>query len=63
MDNHAFRLKSQSRNIEAISLMERGFKLQKGVLGLKHPDTEILLEALQGWQDRLVIRLPSAISI
>lgn len=63
MDNHAFGLKSQSRNKKAISLMERGFKLQKGVLGLKHPDTEIVLKALQEWQDRLLIRLPSAISI
>ena len=42
--------KSQSRNGEAISLMEMCFQLQKQIVGPHHPDTESSLEALNECQ-------------
>lgn len=52
MNNLAFTLKSQSRNEDAISLMERCYGLWKQVLDPKYPDAETSLEALHVWQDR-----------
>ena len=50
MGNLAMTLRSQSRNKEAISLMETCFQLQERVLGRHHPDTESRLETLTEWQ-------------
>ena len=48
--NLAFTLKSQNRNEEAISLMEKCCRPRKRILGSHHPDTESSLEALTQWQ-------------
>lgn len=50
INNLAFTLKSQSRNKEAISLMETCFQLRERILGCYHPNTKISLKALNKWQ-------------
>ena len=50
MHNLAFTWKSQSRNVEAISLTKDCFKLRNRVLGPKHPDTKTSLEVLHRWE-------------
>ncbi|KAF2727198.1 hypothetical protein EJ04DRAFT_451809, partial [Polyplosphaeria fusca] len=58
MANLAHTWKSQSRNEEAISLMEKCFELQKRILGTHHPSTETSLEALTEWRiEELAIRI------
>jgi hypothetical protein len=58
MNNLAFTLKSQSRNDEAISIMEKCVQLRKQILGPQHPHTKTSLEALNEWQmENLVIGL------
>lgn len=52
MHNLAYTWKSQSRNEEAISLMEDHFELWNQVLGPEHPDTETSLEALRERESR-----------
>jgi len=51
INNLAFTLKSQSRNKEAISLMEKCVQLQKRILGPHHPNTEASLKTLNEWAD------------
>jgi hypothetical protein len=48
--NLAFTLKSQSRDEEAITLMETSLRLRKRILGDRHPDTESSLKTLTEWQ-------------
>jgi len=50
MANLAYTWKSQSRNKEAILLMEKCSELQKQILGRHHPYTETSLKALNRWQ-------------
>ncbi|KAF2787606.1 hypothetical protein K505DRAFT_257322, partial [Melanomma pulvis-pyrius CBS 109.77] len=48
--NLAYTWKSQSRNEEAILLMEKCVKLQKRILGYHHPDTKVSIKNLNSWQ-------------
>ena len=50
INNLALTFKAQSRNDEAISLMEKCFQLREQVLGPQHPDTILSLKALHKWQ-------------
>jgi hypothetical protein len=50
MANLAHTWKSQSRNEEAILLMEKCLELQKRILGHHHPKTETSLKSLNRWQ-------------
>ena len=46
----AYTWKSQSRNTDAISLMENCVKLQDQVLGPEHPDMKTSFEILRWWE-------------
>jgi len=50
MANLAHTWKSQARNDDAISLMEKCLELQKRILGPRHPDTESSVEAVNQWR-------------
>ncbi|KAH8689723.1 hypothetical protein GQ44DRAFT_637324, partial [Phaeosphaeriaceae sp. PMI808] len=55
--NLAHTLKSQTRNDDALLLMEKCLELQKRILSPYHPNTETSLEVVNQWQmDNLRIR-------
>ncbi|KAF2196331.1 hypothetical protein GQ43DRAFT_383563, partial [Delitschia confertaspora ATCC 74209] len=50
MANLAYTWAFQSRNEDAILLMEKCFELQRHILGPNHPYTESSFKALSNWQ-------------